>query len=438
MKNNIDKLDRILNKRVIDWNEVERVICNLGESINMYDRKKEESILSEMYTAHQKTGYVNKILTELFLKHGFDVSANGGGNGASCLRALCWSSYDKYILPIAEKLLDAGANSTLSVEEEDDSEIKGVLSSISWKLGYWNTGEYDSANIFAAYYEMVDRHQRGKQYRGIRAFRESVGEIVTKVEKIKVYNSESEERISYLFYCGEKHLIASDYIEFMVDPYVRDEAVEIEDVSNEFKCILGAKIKGLRYFNSSLAKLNFDNGISLLIGDNDSMGNSKMGAWFKLTKSGQTEMPDVGTAIESIKLWGSISHASNSTFYSENTIVLNMADRAYGLYSHSTKYGEANVRVEGFEKPLVAGLHRCIEIHNPILQHIEYLDKAIKYISITCDEGVLYIVTNHFTEVAMFLSEYEIEKGEVLEIDSFTNGLKKINFLRSNEKLNST
>ncbi len=429
MKTIIDKLHRELNKKSIDWDGVEEYVGSLGESINMYDKDGEESILSEAYMSHQKAGYVNEKLTDMFIKHGFDVSANEGKNGASCLRALCWSSYDKYILHIAEKLLELGADSTISSEEDIDDENKGVLSSIAWKFGYWNTGEYDSANMFVAYYEMVERQQGGKQYKGIRAFRDSVGEVVTKVEKLKVYNQKKEVRTSYLLYCGDKQLIVSDYVELMVNPYVKEEAIEVEDVTVEFQCLVGAKVRGLRYFNSSLAKLNFDNGKALLIGFNDSMGISESGAWFRITTSEQAKLPKVGTSLESIKLWGSISHADNSTFYSENTIVLETKERAYSLYSHSSRYGEATVRAEELDKELVFGLHRSIDVHNPVLNHVEYSGKAINWLSVKCDEGIIYIVTNHFTEVALYMSDFEVDEDEILKVGFYTKGLKKIKFV---------
>ena len=41
----------------------------------------------------------------LFLENGFDVNGNNGRNGALCLHELCWSTYDEYILQIAEVLL---------------------------------------------------------------------------------------------------------------------------------------------------------------------------------------------------------------------------------------------------------------------------------------------------------------------------------------------
>ena len=77
------------------------------------------------------------------------------------------------------------------------------------------------------------------------------------------------------------------------------------------------------FFNSSLAKLNFDNEFALLVVDNRSAGISGVGAWFRIRTSKQARLPEVGTPITSIKLWGDIIHNDESTFYLEHTVVLN-------------------------------------------------------------------------------------------------------------------
>ena len=283
--------------------------------------------------------------------------------------------------------------------------------------------------MFVAYYEMVNRQQNGKQYRGIRAFRDAVGTVVEKVEKIEELNHKNEVRTSYLLCCGKYQLVANDYVEFLVNPYARNEAVSVVDVSDEFKDIIGGRIRGLRYFNSSLAKLSFDNGYALLVGANEPSGITKPGAWFKATKNEQAKLPKIGTKINSVKLWGSIEHAKNSTFYRESTVVLNTNEGGYGLYAHSIKYGEARVRVEALEDELVGKLRRSISIHDAVLSHVEYSDAAIKWILIKCNEGLLYIVTDHFTDAALFMSECELAKKEVMHVGWYTEGLRKIEFL---------
>lgn len=108
----------------------------------------------------------------------------------------------------------------------------------------------------------------GKKYSGIRAFRDCVGKTVSQVERIKEKSLQGDQwRYSYLLRCEDMDLVAKDCVEFIINPYARETAIEIEDVSDEYREIIGAKIQGLRYFNSSLAKLNFDNGYAIQIGD---------------------------------------------------------------------------------------------------------------------------------------------------------------------------
>lgn len=427
-----EKIYRELTKRKTNWDNIEKYIQNMGDAINML-YEYEESILSALYKCHLRKGDVNERLTDLFLKHGFDVSANEGRNGASCLHALCWSSYDRYILPIAEKLLDAGADSTIAYDEKDkEDDDMGVLSSISWKFGSWHTGDYESANMFVAYYEMVDRHQKGKAYKGIRAFRDSVGEAVSKVELMKVYDVRGNVRTSYLLSCGEKELVVSDYVEFIVNPYAREEAIEIRDVSDEYRCLIGAKVKGLRYYNDSLAKLSFDNGYALLVGANGVTEATELKAWFRIVATGYSKLPVVGSEIESVKIWGDRRHSDTSTFYDETTIVLCMENFAFALYAHKVRYGKSTVRAERVSIELVSDMKRSIDIHNISLKHVEYIGDAVQWLSIRCDEGILYVVTNGFDEVALFLSDKEIEPEDVPHVRHFSDGLKKIRFVEKN------
>lgn len=425
MKKIVDKIYKQVNKKRIDWEQLEEYISGLGDEINAYDEGEDETILSELYSSHRHPGSVNVRLTELFIKHGFDVKANEGKNGESCLCALCWSSYDHYVLHVAELLFKAGARDRDGYVKDAADDETGVLSSISWKFGYWYTGEYDSANMFVAYYILAERALVGKKYSGIRAFRDCVGKTVSKVERIKEKGVRGDKvRTSYLLHCEDMHLVASDYVEFIINPYAREEAIEIEDVSDEYREIIGAKIRGLKYFNSSLAKLSLDNGYAMQIGDVCS--NEDEGAWFRVASSEQGKLPPVGTTIESIKLWGQFKHAETSTYYRENTIVFNTEKCAYGLYAKGKGYMDASIRVERLDKALIADIEREIEVNNLVLKHVEYNGDAVKWVSCSCDEGIIYIVSKGWTDVAIFMSEFEIEPDEIRYVDFYTKGLKKI------------
>ena len=423
VKNICDKL----SKKQINWDDLETYVSGLGEKINVYDEDQDESILSEVYQSHGRAGNINLRLTEIFLKHGFDVKANAGKNGESCLCALCWSSYDHYILHVAEKLFDAGARDRDGYEKDKDDDEYGVLNSIGWKFGYWHTGSYDAANMFVAYYIMAQRALSGEKYSGIRAFRDCVGKTVSKVERIKEKGVRGEKiRTSYLFHCEDMHLVASDCVEFIVSPYARDEALEIEDVSDEYHDLIGAKVHGLRYFNSTLARIKFDNGFALLVGDTCSEANKEGGAWFSLTTDKYNQLPAEGTAIESIKLWAEIKHSEDSTYYREHTVVLCTREYAFALYANGNGYEDASIRVEKMKRELVEDIERRIDVDHIVLKHVERSSEAVKWISLRCDEGFIYIVSEGYADVAIFMSEQEIEPSEVGRVGSYTPGLKKI------------
>ena len=190
-----ETLSALLSKKTVDWDKVETVIKSLGTHINdLYNSSfpDDGTILSELYIdSHSyKRGEILVELTKLFLKYGYDVHANNDLNGALCLHELCWASYDKYVLHAAELLLNAGANTHINI---DDDYEDGILNSISWKLGYWNIEEYESANMFGAYYQMVQAEQAGEDYRGIRDVSDCLDMTVTKVECFNIPNVENDK-----------------------------------------------------------------------------------------------------------------------------------------------------------------------------------------------------------------------------------------------------
>ena len=60
---------------------------------------------------------------------------------------------------------------------------------------------------------------------------------------------------------------------------------------------------------------------------------------------------------------------------------------------------------------------------------MEYANDAIRWITIKCDEGILYVVTDHFEDIALFMSSHEIKNEEIMHVGFYTKGLKKIGFL---------
>ena len=86
----------------------------------------------------------------------------------------------------------------------------------------------------------------------------------------------------------------------------------------------------------------------------------------------------------------------------------------------------ASVRVEQIDKELVVDMERKIEVNNLVLKHVEYSGNAIQWVCCSCDEGIIYIVSEGHADVAIFMSEFEIEPDEVKYVGFWTKGLKKI------------
>lgn len=163
-----DELSSIITEDTIDWVRFDRVLSSLPNINAIYDR---DTILSELY--HEcPDGKVLVDITKRFLAKGYDVNANEGLNGSQCLHNLSWATFDKYILDAAKLLLEAGARTDIPLDaDSDESEGKGIKASISWRLGGdWVEGDYTIANIFEAYWEIVEAFEAGKDYHLICGF----------------------------------------------------------------------------------------------------------------------------------------------------------------------------------------------------------------------------------------------------------------------------
>ena len=258
----MDELAREVSQKNINWEHVNKLIADMGDSINNLD--DHDSMLT--YTLKDvKYGQNAAQITKIFIDNGFDVKANDEINGAASLNQLCWlPQLGPYILDVAELLLDAGANCSLELYDHENDE-KGTLSSIGSKLAYWTLEYYDDANIYEAYWEMIERAQNNRPYKGIRSFRPCVGKTVTAIEKI---GGKKNDQFGFLIiWCGETPLVISKYVDAIIDPYCMNgvSATDKIDLSNEYNQIIGTKIRGLRFLRHNKAHFNFDNNYYLSI-----------------------------------------------------------------------------------------------------------------------------------------------------------------------------
>lgn len=267
------KLSKLLSKKAVNWNEVESIIKSLGTHINdklLHYSYEEGTILSELFLdSHTyQRGEILVELTKIFLKYGYDVHANNDFNGAICLHNLCWASYDKYTLHTAELLLNAGANTHIKIEEDYE---EGVLNSISWKFGYWNIEEYDSANMFVAYYEMIKTEQSGEDYRGIRDVSDCLNMTVTKVECMNIPEVRDNNIIfddAIILWFDSTPLVLDKRIELVINPNRANKSSCHIDLSTEFSKIIGQKFIKYRFLDPVCVSLLFENNSELVLSNN--------------------------------------------------------------------------------------------------------------------------------------------------------------------------
>ena len=263
-----EQLSKLLSKRSVNWIEIEEIIKSLGNHIN--DKYDDGTILSELYfDSHSyERGEILVKLTQLFLQYGYDVHANDDFNGAICLHNLCWSSYDKYVLHAAELLLNVGANTHIKIDDDDED---GILNSISWKLGYWNTGEYESANMFEAYYQMVQAEQAGEDYHGIRDASDCLNMTATKVECFNIPDI-ANNRITFndaiVIWFNKIPLVIDKRVELVVNPNRVNKELQRVDLTTEFSKIIGHKFIKYKYSDAGCVSLFFSNDIKLVLSNN--------------------------------------------------------------------------------------------------------------------------------------------------------------------------
>ena len=247
-----------LYKKNTDWNRVTELVKSLGPDINLlFD--EENTVLSEMYGyVHMKKGEEAIRLTRLFLDCGFDVTAHDGFNGFSCLSEMCNKFDDWRMLPIAEMLIDAGADLGFTMDYWMEGDSASIVDVITDKLDAWMIGEYSGGNSLSAYLEMISRASDCQPYRGIRDFHDAKGLKVTKVEMITSdKKAEDEHSIGegLILWCENVPLVINEYVEVRIDPYATE--AKTEDASEEYKDIIGMMVKELRYKSQSSARLHF-------------------------------------------------------------------------------------------------------------------------------------------------------------------------------------
>ena len=411
-KDLIKSIRNTIYKYKIDWDICESYVKKLSPVIN--EQLDDECILSDFMYDFSRGDRLLKFV-RLFLENGFDVNGNNGRNGALCLHELCWSTYDEYILQIAEVLLDKGADSTLPYDENEESKA-GVLNTIAAKMSYWTIGSCETANLFTAYYKMIERQQQNKVYHGIRAFREAVGLKITKVEKIAIDEDLFEDNMfeGLIFWSGNTPIVVFKQPELYIYPQVLEETKKRVDVSDEFAQILGSKIKGLQYTCAHSARLNFDNGKTVMLCNNYLMdGKNKSVSRYKIIDSNSEHKISVGDKIKNLYFRDDMSYSNyNKKYIAEECFVQLDKGNIFHLYPKVT-HKKASLRNEEYDFNMCDRLCKRIKLDNLVVNHIEMKQKACYWMELRNEETYVYIIPSGMWEgeTEMHILVYE-EKTE--------------------------
>lgn len=309
----ISKLSVITGQTTIDWDAFDSVLKKL-ENINVYDAQREETILSELMLEGDfyGRGMVLADIIRHFLSCGYDVSANEGLNGGLALEALCWASYDQYILDAAKVLMNAGAPVRYRTSDDDpDDEPDGLLGSIDFKLsGAWEIDEdFAFANVLEAYYAMTEANMEGKDYNSIENYASCMGKYLTAVSVPHIDGKIAlqKEKTGWIYseplilWFEDKPLVVSCYTDFVVNPvYADDKKDALADVTTAFPSLVGASLQKIEYTSAVDCYLAFSNGEQLLFASRD-IGNGNRVGTFDIrmcSKKPSTEYSAEGRMVE--------------------------------------------------------------------------------------------------------------------------------------------
>lgn len=416
ISNSVSKLSAITDQTPIDWDAFDSVLKGL-EDINAYDDQYEETILSEfiMNGDFYKRGFILADVVRHFLACGYDVSANDGLNGGLALHALCWSSYDHYVLEAAKILMNAGAPVKYRTSDDDpNEEPKGLLGSISWKLsGAWMVDkDYVWANTLEAYYAMTEANIAGKAYNAIDNYFACIGKSLTAVSAIKDGENLTIQNEGVLtvfaelivMWFGDKPLVVSCYTDFVVNPvYADDKKNGLCDISSMFSSIIEATLKEVQYIGTTICYFEFDNGQRLFFASRD-IGNRKRVGTLEIRAKGNT-VDIERLKIESICGINGTTFASTVTDYEEDAIALFCDDAAYLLYLRPGTTDRYQFGICPCTRALLSEYTRQYPLQQPKKTTWIYNQNNLSAVRLDFPEGHLYMAATEYYDIEIQFSD---------------------------------
>lgn len=276
-----DKLITECCKRKPDMQIVQELIDS-GAPINLAEKRLNyATILSRVFDYYNNTqsGKYLPIIAQIFIDNGFNTKKYG----ADCIFALIFSTYDKYIIDAAKRLLHAGVSARKKTWEM-------LLEGIGTEESYQHCCQRDLAceNIYYAFYELVEAAYKGTDFEGISSWQDCIG---CKIDSIISFPKaeKSLEKItdcSYLvndaviFRSGGKVIVVEGrpniYLKTSAD---RSSEQKPEDLSEELSIYIERTITNIQFSNREykrsdsiyaipIIEIIFDSGAALTFTNN--------------------------------------------------------------------------------------------------------------------------------------------------------------------------
>lgn len=425
MRKAVDKLEKIISKSVIDWDLFDHTLTGLPD-INT--RHEEDTILSELYH-YCPDGTVLIEITKRFLANGYDVRANDGLNGSQCLHNLCWATFDRYILDAAKLLLEAGARTDLplDMDERNIEEDEGVKESISWRLsGDWVEGNYTVANIFEAYWTIIEAFEAGNDYHSISSFEDCIGEsfiragyIPSNEEKAMITSNQLtffDGQIVLWF--GKKPLVISKYIDFVVNPLVVGENKGALDCADTFfKPLLNAKLTRFFFIDQCTAQLLFDNGMCLLLSSIDYRDKENRRGFFEIRNHAE-DVNILNKQIRKVVLTPGKTYSDSCREFGENSIALFCDNEAFLLHGYPEGYSRSHeIRIVECSQQFISAYKRSVVLPDLVTEKTFSHNRKLAGIRMSCGSKYFNIFVDSYQELKMKLCEEPITSYKGLPYD---------------------
>lgn len=225
-----------------DLTEIKRTLVD-GVDLNI-SIDEESNLLTEVYQGffdYDGHDWAAPVITQLFIDAGFDTKKHG----FNCLYAIRFSIYSQYAIETVKIILKNGVEMTASQGEE-------LLEIVGTEESFMSVeGEHELANLYFAFYEILDRARKGLPFEDIQSWENCVGLRLDKVVASSTFRPvidssfSSEYRIpgELLLQCGEKTVLLLDRPNIYIqDTKNIDHLLYTEEVTDLFADYIGKEI----------------------------------------------------------------------------------------------------------------------------------------------------------------------------------------------------